>query len=220
MLLIPFSRKVEIKEKALLRIQSLLEDYVIRHSVLLAQLEHILSFKLMGIGRMTLGLQFRRLPSCAEILVGLFRLNAGMIRGTEQFARTKSSQNLRGMTLRGVESSPSLQTQEETPSSGRLKIGRENQSNDLEISNDQLELALSRGGPSQDWVEFGQQSRKIGFLGVWDKLELAETLTDSQTLSFRYANSLIKTLHDLQFLLLPGSDRSCHHDAQSMSVGD
>ena len=51
----PFSRKVEIKGKASLRIQALLNDCVSRHGILLAQPEHILSFKLMGIERLTSG---------------------------------------------------------------------------------------------------------------------------------------------------------------------
>lgn len=51
----PFSRKVEIKGKASLRIQALLDDCVSRHGILLAQPEHILSFKLMGIERLTSG---------------------------------------------------------------------------------------------------------------------------------------------------------------------
>ena len=51
----PFSRKVEINEKASLRIQALLKDCVSRHGVLLTQPEHILSFKLMGIERLTSG---------------------------------------------------------------------------------------------------------------------------------------------------------------------
>ena len=51
----PFSRKVETKGKLSLRIQALLDDCVSRHGILLAQPEHILSFKLMGIERLTSG---------------------------------------------------------------------------------------------------------------------------------------------------------------------
>ena len=53
--LMPFSRKVELKGKAPIRIQALLNDCVSRHGILLAQPEHILSFKLMGIERLTSG---------------------------------------------------------------------------------------------------------------------------------------------------------------------
>ena len=51
----PFSRKVETKGKLSFRIQALLDDCVSRHGILLAQPEHILSFKLMGIERLTSG---------------------------------------------------------------------------------------------------------------------------------------------------------------------
>ena len=49
----PFSRKVEPKRDFSLRIQVLLNDCVSRRGILLAQPEHILSFKLMGIERLT-----------------------------------------------------------------------------------------------------------------------------------------------------------------------
>ena len=51
----PFSRKVEPKRDFSHRIQALLDDCVSRHGILLAQPEHILSFKLMGIERLTSG---------------------------------------------------------------------------------------------------------------------------------------------------------------------
>ena len=51
----PFSRKVETKGNFSLRIQGLLDDCVSRHGILLSQPEHILSFKLMGIERLTSG---------------------------------------------------------------------------------------------------------------------------------------------------------------------
>ena len=53
--LMPFSRKVEPKRNFSHRIQALLDDCVSRHGILLAQPEHILSFKLMGIERLTSG---------------------------------------------------------------------------------------------------------------------------------------------------------------------
>ena len=52
---IPFSRKVEPKRNFSYRMQALLNDCVSRHGILLAQPEHILSFKLMGIERLTSG---------------------------------------------------------------------------------------------------------------------------------------------------------------------
>lgn len=55
MFFMPFSRKLETKGKLPLRIQNLLDDCVSRHGILLAQPEHILSFKLMGIERLTSG---------------------------------------------------------------------------------------------------------------------------------------------------------------------
>ena len=51
----PFSRKVEPNRDFSLRIQNLLNDCVSRHGILLAHPEHILSFKLMGIERLTAG---------------------------------------------------------------------------------------------------------------------------------------------------------------------
>ena len=51
----PFSRKVQPNGIFLYRIQALLNDCVSRHGILLAQPEHILSFKLMGIERLISG---------------------------------------------------------------------------------------------------------------------------------------------------------------------
>ena len=51
----PFSRKVESKRNFSLRIKALLDDCVSRHGILLTQPDHILSFKLMGIERLTSG---------------------------------------------------------------------------------------------------------------------------------------------------------------------
>ena len=51
----PFSRKVEPNRDFSLRIQNLLNDCVSRHGILLAHPEHILSFRLMGIERLTAG---------------------------------------------------------------------------------------------------------------------------------------------------------------------
>lgn len=52
---IPFSRKVQINEKVITQIQHLHEDCLESGGVLLAQPEHILSFNLMGIERLTSG---------------------------------------------------------------------------------------------------------------------------------------------------------------------
>ena len=51
----PFSRKVQPNGNFLYRMQALLNDCVSRHGILLAQPEHILSFKLMGIERLISG---------------------------------------------------------------------------------------------------------------------------------------------------------------------
>ena len=51
----PFSRKIEMDERVISRIQDLYESCLESGGILLAQPEHILSFKLMGIERLTSG---------------------------------------------------------------------------------------------------------------------------------------------------------------------
>lgn len=52
---LPFSRKVQVNERVVMQIQELHESCLENGGILLAQPEHILSFKLMGIERLTSG---------------------------------------------------------------------------------------------------------------------------------------------------------------------
>lgn len=53
---LPFSRKVQVDGNTVARIRAIYEDCIKHHGIFLAQPEHILSFKLMGIERLTAGL--------------------------------------------------------------------------------------------------------------------------------------------------------------------
>ncbi len=52
---LPFSRKVQVNERVVMQIQELHKSCLESGGILLAQPEHILSFKLMGIERLTSG---------------------------------------------------------------------------------------------------------------------------------------------------------------------